>query len=102
MYAYNNETFGPDESLGRVSDREIVLTRILRDKLVELNPGLPDEAYDDAVRLTIRDYLWSDDTGLPVDTYTEEDVNDKAEEVFRHVYRAYPELPSPFYTSPAA
>ena len=36
--------------LGRASDREVVLTRILREKLVELNPGLPDEAYDDAVR----------------------------------------------------
>jgi type I restriction enzyme R subunit len=48
--------------------------------------------------------LWTAaDTGLPVEAYTEEDVNEKAEEVFRHVYRAYPILPSPFYTSsPAA
>ena len=50
IYAYNNEDFGPDSLLGRASDREVVLTRILREKLVELNPGLPDEAYDDAVR----------------------------------------------------
>ena len=28
----------------------MVLTRPLREKLVELNPGLPDPAYDDAVR----------------------------------------------------
>ena len=41
--------------------------------------------------------------GLPVESYTEEDVNEKAEEVFRHVYRAYPTLPSPFYApGPAA
>jgi type I restriction enzyme R subunit len=53
----------------------------------------------DAVRVTIRDYLWSDDTGLPVEAYTEEAVSEKAEEVFRHVYRAYPMLPSPFYAS---
>ena len=52
------------------------------------------------MRITIRDHLWSDDTGLPVESYTEEDVNEKAEEVFRHVYRAYPTLPSPFYSSP--
>jgi type I restriction enzyme R subunit len=38
--------------------------------------------------VTIRDYLWSDDTGLHVDAYTEEDVTEKAEEVFRHVYSA--------------
>ncbi|WP_419624123.1 type I restriction endonuclease, partial [Thiolapillus sp.] len=42
--------FGPDGTLGRASDREVVLTRPLREKLVELNPDLPDEAYDDAVR----------------------------------------------------
>ena len=36
--------------MGRASDREVVLTRPLREKLVALNPGLPDAAYDDAVR----------------------------------------------------
>lgn len=41
-------------------------------------------------RVVIRDFLWSDKTGLPVDAYTEE-------EVFRHVYRAYPTVPSPYY-----
>ena len=50
VYAYNNEDFGPDSLLGRASDREVVLTRPLREKLVELNLGLPDPAYDDAVR----------------------------------------------------
>ncbi len=50
VYAYNNENFGPDSLLGRVSDREVVLARSLRRKLVELNPGLPDAAYDDAIR----------------------------------------------------
>ena len=50
VYAYNTETFGPTGRLGRDSDREVVLTRYLREKLVELNPGLPEDAYDDAVR----------------------------------------------------
>jgi type I restriction enzyme R subunit len=50
VYAYNNEGFGPDSLLGRASDREVVLTRPLREKLMALNPGLPDAAYDDAVR----------------------------------------------------
>ncbi len=57
------------------------------------------EATRDAVRATIRDYLWSDDTGLPVDNYTEDDVDARAEEVFRHIYRAYPTVPSPYYVS---
>ena len=50
VYAYNNEDFGPDSLLGRASDRDVVLTRPLRTSLVELNPDLPGEAYDDAVR----------------------------------------------------
>lgn len=29
---YNNEDFGPDSLLGRASDREVVLTRTLREK----------------------------------------------------------------------
>ena len=49
VYAYHREDFGPDSLLGRNSDKEVVLTRILRQKLAELNPGLPEEAYDDAV-----------------------------------------------------
>lgn len=53
VYAYNVETFGPDGMLGRGSDREVVLTRYLRAKLTELNPDLPPEAYDDAIRQII-------------------------------------------------
>ena len=59
------------------------------------------EATRDAVRVTIRDFLWSDETGLPTENYTEADVNTKAEEVFRHVYRAYPTVPSPYYADVA-
>ncbi len=50
VVAYNNEDFGPDSLLGRKSDHEVVLTRFLRVKIEELNPGLPATAYEDAVR----------------------------------------------------
>jgi len=50
VYAYNNEDFGPDSLLGRESDREVVLTRTLRAKIEELNQGLPETAYENAVR----------------------------------------------------
>ncbi|PFA47907.1 hypothetical protein CN391_25915 [Bacillus anthracis] len=49
------------------------------------------------IRTAIHDFLWSEDTGLPVDSFTEEDVKTKAEIVFLHVFRIYPELPSPIY-----
>ncbi len=50
VYAYNNETFGEKGLLGRGSDREVVLSRDLRPKLEAFNPGLPDEAYREAIR----------------------------------------------------
>ena len=53
VYANNHEDFGPESLLGRESDRDVVLTRILRAKLAELNPRIPEEAYDDAVRQVV-------------------------------------------------
>ncbi len=50
VYAYNEETFGPEGTLGRKSDREVVLTRYLGEALVKLNPGLPMPAYPEAIR----------------------------------------------------
>lgn len=37
-----------------------------------------------------------------IDSYTEDDVQERAEEVFRHVYRVYPRLPSPIYQAASA
>ena len=50
VYAYNTETFGADGTLGRLSDEEVVLTRYLRQALEKFNPGLPAEAYENAIR----------------------------------------------------
>lgn len=50
VFAFNTETFGPEGTLGRNSDRDVVLTRHLGEALVRLNSGLPDEAYSSALR----------------------------------------------------
>ncbi|PVH30018.1 type I restriction endonuclease [Pararhodobacter oceanensis] len=50
VMAWNRETFGPEGTLGRRSDKEVVLTRYLGEALVRLNPGLPDVAYSHALR----------------------------------------------------
>lgn len=44
VYAYNNETFGPQGTLGRTDTREVVLTRDLFAALTHLNPKLPPPA----------------------------------------------------------
>lgn len=50
VFAYNNETFGPEGTLGRKDETEIVLTRYLGEALMTLNPGLPPSAYQAAIR----------------------------------------------------
>jgi type I restriction enzyme, R subunit len=49
MYAWKNETFGENGLLGRENKSEVVLRRYLSQSLVELNPGLPQTAYDQAI-----------------------------------------------------
>ena len=56
IYAWNEETFGPDGTLGRVDTKHAVLTRDLRAALERLNPDLPGSAIADAMRdLTVYD-----------------------------------------------
>lgn len=50
VMAWNRETFGAEGTLGRRSDKDVVLTRYLSEALVTLNPGLPDVAYKQALR----------------------------------------------------
>ena len=57
VYAWNQETFGPAGTLGRASEREVVLVRDLRAALTKLNPQLPIGAIEEAVtKLTHHDY----------------------------------------------
>lgn len=44
------EKLGKEGDLGRASEQEVVLSRYLGRKLIELNPGLPDVAYQEALR----------------------------------------------------
>jgi type I restriction enzyme R subunit len=49
VYAWNHETFGQHGTLGRNSEREVVLGRDLRAALARLNPDLPESAHAQAV-----------------------------------------------------
>ena len=75
------------------------LLATLKARLAEIADWQATEANRDAVRVTIHDYLYADATGLPVDSYDEQDVDVLTDEVFRHVWRAYPTLPSPVYAN---
>jgi type I restriction enzyme R subunit len=85
----------------RIKAIAVDLLQELKAEKLRVDQWCDKEATRDAVQVTIRDFLWSDKTGLPVESYTEDDVNTKSEEVFRHVYRVYPTIPSPYYAETA-
>ena len=60
VYAYNAETFGPQGTLGRASEREVVLVRDLRAALERLNEEIPEAAREQAIeKLTSSDFARS-------------------------------------------
>ncbi len=81
----------------RVKAVAVGLLETLKAKKLRVDQWREKETTRDAVRVAIRDFLRSDDTGLPVDTHSEAEVEDRTEEVYGQVYRAYPSIPSPFY-----
>lgn len=50
VYAYNTENLGPNGTLGRSSEKEVVLTRYLRKALEDFNEDLPVAAYESAIQ----------------------------------------------------
>lgn len=75
------------------------LLATLKARLAEISDWQAKETSRDAVRLVIHDYLYADSTGLPVDSYDEQEVETLATEVYQHVWRAYPQVPSPIYAA---
>ena len=96
------EKAGPDARRHQAHQgRAVDLLETLKAEKLRVNHWRDKEATRDAVRLTIQDFLWSENTGLP-EIYSEEDVRDKTEAVFVHVFRAYPTVPSPYYAGMAS
>ena len=86
----------------RIKGVAVDLLETLKAEKLRVDQWRDKEASRDAVKVTIRDFLWSDGTGLPVTLYSEDDVNLRAEGVFRHVLSVYPTGPSPHYERTAA
>lgn len=85
----------------RIKEVAVELLAALKAEKLKVAHWREKEATRDAVRLAIHNFLWSDETGLPVDSYEELEVVEKVDEVFRHVYRVYPEIPSSVYQGAA-
>lgn len=83
----------------RIKSVAVQLLKRLKAEINRVDHWRERESSRDAVRTTIHDFLWSDATGLPDPHFTDDDVAARAEEVFKHVYRAYPSVPSPYYAN---
>ena len=88
--------------INRIKMVSTELLRTLKEGKLRVEQWREKEATRAAVKGEIHDFLWSDVTGLPPDSYTDEDVEVRVDGVYRHVHRAYPTVPSPFYMSDAA
>ncbi len=85
------------KEIERIKSVAVGLLQTLKAEKLRTQHWRDKEATRDAVRLAIRDFLWDDATGLPVNRYTEDDVKARAEDVYAHVFHVYPALPSPYY-----
>ncbi len=85
--------------IDRIKAVAVELLATLKAEKLRVDQWREKEATRDAVKGAIHDFLYSDLTGLPVDAYEETEVQERADEVFQHVFRAYPSVPSPFYES---
>ena len=88
--------------LRRIKKVAVDLLDTLKAGKLRVDQWRDKEATRGAVHVTIRDFLWSDETGLPAGGYSDEEVEARSDDVFRHVFRACPTVPSPYYEVAAA
>ena len=74
------------------------LLATLKNEQLKVNNWRDKEATRDSVWQRIYDFLYDENTGLSVDNYEEADIKHLTEDVYQHVYRVYPSLPSPVYS----
>jgi type I restriction enzyme R subunit len=81
----------------RIKKVAVSLLETLKAEKLKVENWRDKEGTRDAVKQKIFDFLYDEKTGLPVDDYSEGEIKSLAENIFRHVYRAYPTIPSPVY-----
>lgn len=85
------------KDLKRIKQVAVELLDKLKAERLKIANWRDKEASRDAVKQQIFDFLYDEATGLPVDDYTDEEIKNLTDNVFWHVYRAYPTVPSPIY-----
>ena len=73
----------------RVKDVAKELLEALKAEKLRIHNWREKDAGKAEVKGFIRDFLWNEETGLPTDVFTDDEVKLKAEAVFDHVFRQY-------------
>lgn len=85
------------KEIAKIKQVATTLLATLKTERLKVANWQQKESTRDAVKQQIFDFLYDERTGLPVEQYEENEISDITERVFLHIYRAYPELPSPIY-----
>ncbi|NVK43183.1 MAG: type I restriction endonuclease subunit R [Oceanospirillaceae bacterium] len=86
------------KEIAKIKQVATTLLATLKEERLKVANWQQKESTRDAVKQQIFDFLYDERTGLPVEQYGEDEISDITERVFLHIYRAYPELPSPIYS----
>lgn len=92
----NKPDLKPKE-IAKIKKVAMELLATLKAERLRVSNWQQKESSRDAVKQQIYDFLYDEKTGLPVEQYEEDEISGITEKVFLHIYRAYPQLPSPIY-----
>jgi len=82
------------QDIERIKKVAAELLAKLKEEKLRADNWREKQATRDAVKVEIRDFLWSEETGLPVECYAEHEVAEKAEQVYLHIFNACSSSPS--------
>ena len=70
----------------------------LKNEKLRVDSWREKEATKAEVKTFIRNFLWDESTGLPIGVYTPEEVDEKTQVVFEHIFRQYPDADKNIYS----
>ncbi|MDH5178728.1 MAG: type I restriction endonuclease subunit R [Gammaproteobacteria bacterium] len=86
------------KEIARVKKVVVELLGKIKQEIQSIDNWREKETTRDTISSGIFNYLFDEKTGLPIDIYTDEEIEKLSRQVYRHVYRVYPEVPSPVYS----
>ncbi|MGB3405073.1 MAG: type I restriction enzyme endonuclease domain-containing protein [Microcoleaceae cyanobacterium] len=87
----------PSADIKRIKEAASGLLQILKEEIRQLDQWYDKESTRDQIKTRIYDFLYNDETGLPVESYQENEVQEKTNIIFLHLMQVYKIIPSPYY-----